>query len=104
MKKIIFLLILGLFSTTMFAQNRINKLTDEEIDQLYENDTLIQNVKQIGDSLKVVGENVKEIGSLIKESIKEHGFINFVKLYRYYIITFLIWIFLIMLWARKRKI
>lgn len=95
MKTILIFIILCIFSTNLvFTQNNDSTPIEE--------DEFVTTAKQIGDSVKVAFDNVVDIGTQIHKEYKKRGPKEFVRIYKYYILTILIFVFLTLLWFRNR--
>lgn len=95
MKKTVIFIILCIFSTNLVFTQTNDSTTTEK-------DEFVTTTKQIGDSVKVAFDNVVEIGTQIHKEYKKRGPKEFVRIYKYYILTILIFGFLTLLWFRNR--
>ena len=91
MKKIILTLIVLFIAFSSFSQTTNVEIPKQDTSLLY-----------IADSLNSIGENIKEIGNLIREDYEELGFKGFIRVYKYLIITALVFIVLTLLWFKNR--
>jgi len=98
--KILITLIIVFFGLNLFATPNVPIKDTSDVVVIPERDT---SYDYIADSLNVVGEDLKSIGFMVKNEYKKLGFVGFVRTYKYFIITILIFVFLFLLWASNRK-
>jgi len=91
MKKIILLILVMFIGISAYSQKKTVEIPKQDTSLLY-----------IADSLNSVGENVKLIGEELYKDYDEFGFVGFVRVYKYFILTALLLIALTLLWFRNR--
>jgi len=90
MKKIILLILVMFVGLTSYNQTKTVEIPKQDTSLIY-----------IADSLNSVGEDIKIIGETLQEHYKQLGFVGFVRVYKYFIITILIFIILTLLWFKN---
>lgn len=91
MKKLILILLVGFLALNVYGQ-----------DTTYypEKDTSLAFIEE---EITDVADDIKGIGSILEKDYEKYGFVGFVRFYKYFIVTFLIFIFLTILWFRNRN-
>lgn len=91
MKRIVITLLVLILGIVAYSQ-------DTNI--IIEKDT---SLNYIADSLNGFSDDVKGLGDIIKQDYEDLGLVGFVRVYKGFIITGLIFIFLTILWFRSSK-
>jgi len=91
MKRIILLVLAMFIGITAYSQNKTIEIPKQDTSLVY-----------IADSLNSIGKDLKIIGEALHKDYNKLGFVGFVRIYKYYILTILLLTALTLLWFRNR--
>lgn len=90
MKRIILVILVLFLCMISYSQNTKAQIPEQDTSLLY-----------IADSLNSVGEDIKMIGQALQKDYDELGFVGFVRVYRGFILTIIVFVVLLLLWFKN---
>jgi len=90
MKRIILVVLVLFLCVISYSQNTNVQIPEQDTSLLY-----------IADSLNSVGEDIKVIGQALQKDYDDLGFVGFVRVYRGFILTIIVFVVLSLLWFKS---